>query len=264
MPLELDPTTRAFYRRAMTLLREAGIPFLVGGAYAMARYTGIERHTKDFDLFVKPEDAPRVLRRFTEEGYSTELTHPHWLGKVYSDDAYVDVIFRSGNAVAVIDDEWFEHAVKDHVLDMPALLCPAEEIIWSKGFVMERERYDGADMAHLIRSRGADLDWKRLLGRYGENFRVLLSHLVLFGFIYPGERSKVPQWVMDDLIGRLGAEEPSGPPSKLCRGTLLSRSQYLVDLERSGYVDARLEPIGSMSQEDIDHWTAAIELDGSV
>ena len=29
------------------------MPFLVGGAYAFARYTGIERHTKDFDVFVR-------------------------------------------------------------------------------------------------------------------------------------------------------------------------------------------------------------------
>ena len=50
---------------------------------------------------------------------------------------------------------------------------------------------------------------------------------------------------------------------RVCRGTLLSRSQYLVDLERWGFEDARLEPRGSMSKQEIDRWTAAIELDGS-
>src|SRR5258705_333222 len=140
-----------------------------------------------------------------------ELTHPHWLGKVYADDAYVDVIFRSGNAVAEVDDEWFEHAIPDEVLGMPASLCPAEEVIWSKGFVMERERFDGADMAHLFRACAERLDWDRLLRRYGAHWRVLLSHLVLFGFIYPAESSKIPNWVMSDLLTRLHAEMVDTP-----------------------------------------------------
>ena len=62
---------------------------------------------------------------------------------------------------------------------------------------MERERYDGADVAHLLRAHGDRLDWPRLLRRFGPHWRVLLSHLVLFGFIYPGERALVPAWVMD-------------------------------------------------------------------
>src|SRR5438874_7887055 len=107
MPLLLDDCTREFYRRAMNALAETGIRFLVGGAYAMERYTGIERHTKDLDLFVRPIDAPRVLEQFAAAGYRTELTHPHWLGKVYCEDAFVDVIFRSGNAVAEVDEGWF-------------------------------------------------------------------------------------------------------------------------------------------------------------
>src|SRR3954467_348211 len=47
MHVELDPKTRDFYCYALGTMKESGIPFLVGGAYALARYTGIERHTKD-------------------------------------------------------------------------------------------------------------------------------------------------------------------------------------------------------------------------
>src|SRR5215210_3540573 len=47
----LDSTTRDFYCSALTTLLRAGVPFLVGGAYAFQRYTGIERHTKDLDVF---------------------------------------------------------------------------------------------------------------------------------------------------------------------------------------------------------------------
>ena len=40
---------------------------------------------------------------------------------------------------------------QDLVLDKEVKLCPPEEIIWSKSFIMERERFDGADINHLLR-----------------------------------------------------------------------------------------------------------------
>jgi hypothetical protein len=264
MSVQLDPQTRAFYCRALELLNGAGIPFLVGGAYAMERYTGISRHTKDFDVFVRPSDAQPVMHLFAASGYETEWTHPHWLGKVRFDDAYVDVIYRSGNGVAEVDDAWFEHAVADEVLGVPVGLCPAEEIIWSKAYIMERERFDGGDVAHLLLNCGEELDWNRLVARFGPHWPVLLSHLVLFVFIYPTERKQVPGWVMDDLLGRL--RESNGRHAegqRVCRGTLLSRSQYLIDIEQWGFRDERLRPGGThMTRGDVQHWTEAIDIDG--
>src|SRR4051794_32417758 len=184
MHVELDPKTRDFYCYALGTMKESGIPFLVGGAYALARYTGIERHTKDLDLFIRPDDLERVLALFASGGDRTERTHPHWLGKVYHDDAFIDLIYRSGNALAEVDDEWFAHAVPDEVLGIPIGLTPPEEIIQTKMFVMERERFDGADVAHMLRAHGSSLDWPRLLRRMGPHWRVLLGHLILFGYIY--------------------------------------------------------------------------------
>ena len=142
-------------------------------------------------------------------------------------------------------------------------ICPVEEMIWSKAYVMERERYDGADVAHLIRARGRSIDWRHLLDRFGADWAVLLSHLVLFDFIYPGHRDAVPDAVIEELLARWEAQrwsEPGG--SRLCRGPLLSREQYLHDLEQLGYRDARLPPHGNMSPEDIARWTAAIDGSG--
>jgi len=255
----LDPVARVFYRRAMGALRDAEIPFLVGGAYALARYTGIERHTKDLDLFLTRDDALRALEALGRAGCQTDLTFPHWLAKAFCGDDFVDLIFSSGNGVAEVDDGWFEHAVANHVLGVPVRLCPAEEMIWSKGFIMERERYDGADIAHLLLALGPDLDWSRLLRRFGEHWGVLLSHLVLFGFIYPSERDRIPTGVMRELTSRL--EREAGTPRlhrRLCQGTLLSRAQYLVDTQRRGFEDARRAK-GIMTTADIAHWTAAID-----
>jgi hypothetical protein len=256
---ELDSASRDFYQNAIQQLHHAGIPFLVGGAYSFARHTGIQRHTKDLDIFVRPADCSRVLRALAAAGYKVELTHPHWLGKALHGDNVIDVIFSSGNGVARVDDEWFAHAVEGRVFDLPVMLCPVEETIWSKSFVMERERFDGADIAHLIRASGSEIDWRRLIDRFGPQWRVLLTYLVLFGFIYPGERDAVPPWVLEELLNRIRREMDSPPsPIRVCQGTLLSRAQFLVDIEHWGYEDARL-PDGYMSQPQIDQWTEAID-----
>ena len=76
--------------------------------------------------------------------------HSHWLAKIKSQDAFIDVIFNSGNGMARVDDEWFEHSRVREVLGMEVRIAPAEESLWSKAFVMERERFDGADVAHII------------------------------------------------------------------------------------------------------------------
>jgi hypothetical protein len=238
---ELEPRTAAFYRHVLLTVTEAGPPFLVGGAFALRYYAGIVRHTKDLDLFVRPQDYPRVLEKLAAQEYRTELTDPKWLAKIFSGEDYVDVIFGSGKGLDPVDEVWFEHAVEGEVLDLPVRLCPAEEMIWSKAFVMERERYDGADIAHLLRARGQEMDWPRLLQRFGVHWRVLFSHLILFGFIYPNERSQIPGWVVPELVRRLQEEASKSPSSsRLCQGTFLSNTQYLVDLERWGYQDARM------------------------
>lgn len=260
----LEPEAREFYCRTLSVFEQAGLDVLVGGAYAFACYTGIERHTKDFDVFVRESDFARTLRALEQAGYSTDTTFPHWLGKAYWGEYFVDVIHGSGNGIARVDDEWFNNAPLDHVFDMPVRLCPPEEMIWSKAFVQERERFDGADVAHLINARGDQLDWVRLLRRFGPNWRVLMSHLVLFGFIYPSERERVPRWVMQELARRLqGSLSTARPEDRICRGTLLSRQQYLVDAERWGYVDARTLPDNPMTDDDIATWTAGIARDGS-
>jgi hypothetical protein len=260
----LEPESRDFYVRSMALLAEAEIPFLVGGAYAFAKYTGIERHTKDFDIFIRRSDFERSLDVFRNVGYRTEQTFDHWLGKAFQGDDFVDLIYSSGNGIAEVDDLWFKNAVAERVFGMDVHLIPPEEMIWSKGLIMERERFDGADVAHIIKNVGTELDWHRLIYRFGKYWRVLFAHLVLYGFVYPSRRSNVPQWVMEDLSARLSRELPEDDTEdKTCYGTIISRQQYLTDVQQWGFRDARLKPIGNMSSKDIAEWTKGIEVDGT-
>jgi hypothetical protein len=259
-PLLTSPATAELYRTALELLNRSGVPYLVGGTYAFQYYAGISRTTKDFDVFVRPRDMQRVLDVLQRVGFHTEVAFTHWLAKAYHGEKFIDVIYSSGNGVAEVDDEWFTYAVDEEVLGVPVKLCPPEEMIWSKAFIMERERYDGADVAHLLRHCSGLLKWDRLLRRFGNDWRVLLSHLVMFGFIYPGERALIPGAVTRDLVNRLLAElDLPTRDSKVCQGTLLSRAQYLVDVDEWGYEDARLAPRGAMTEEQIAVWTAAID-----
>ena len=80
----------------------------------------------------------------------------------------VDVVFQNKNfPMRKLDDGWFEHAVETQVLGMPVKIVPCEELLWQKAFVMERERFDGADVMHILRSRADRLEpsLSRILGR---------------------------------------------------------------------------------------------------
>jgi hypothetical protein len=237
----LDPRAADFYRHALKLLADAKISFLLGGAYAFHQYTGIARHTKDLDIFIRKADVERTFALFVADGFQTELTYPHWLGKAYCGEYFIDLIFSSMNGVEPVDEAWFDHATTAEVLGARVQICPAEEMIWQKAFIMERERYDGADVAHLLRARGRDLNWPRLLDRFGPRWPVLLSHLIIATFIYPGDRPIVPDAVMRDLLAKMQGElAPAPGVDRLCQGTLLSLQQYAIDTEEWGYKDARL------------------------
>jgi hypothetical protein len=254
----VETPSRLFYRDAMEVLNRANVPFLVGGAFAFIHQAGIDKSTKDLDVFARPGDVQRLLEASAAAGYETELVFSHWLAKIRSPEGFIDVIFSSGNGIATVDDGWFEHATAGEVLSVAVKIAPPEETIWSKAFVMERERFDGADVSHLILALGERLDWSRMLDRFGPHWRVLLAHLVLFGFIYPSTRSRVPDWVMRELLQRIDAEVGSPDPTEaVCYGTLLSWSQYLGDVLGGTFRDARIRPYGNMSAEEVARWTSA-------
>lgn len=237
----------------MQLLQSRHVEFLVGGAYALAHYTGIVRDTKDFDLFLRPRDVSAALTIWKNAGYKAEFAFTHWLAKVQCQDIFIDVIFGSGNGLCRVDDSWFEAAAESEIFGVPVRLVAPEEMIWQKAYIMERERFDGADVAHLLAACAPVLDWARLVQRFDTDWRVLWSHLILFGFIFPAKRNLIPLDLVKEFNGRVAREqvEPQ-PDNKICNGTLLSRVQYepdLVDLQ-----DAREKPRCGMTSDEVRHW----------
>lgn len=243
-PRQVDHRTaieRGAHLLALSTLKNAEIPYVVAGAYALHVYTGVYRETKDLDVFLRRQDVETALEVLSNVGFHTALIDPVWLAKAYASDNYfADLIFSSGNGVAEVDDIWIDRARGAVIHGLPILIAPPEEIIWSKAFVCERERFDGADVNHVILACGDQMDWVHLLWRFGPHWQVLLAHLQMFRFAYPGQRSRVPQWVMEELLERSRNQRDEPEAASVCRGTLLSKAQYEIDLNHWGFEDARV------------------------
>ena len=226
-----------FYREMLIQLQATGEPFLLGGGFAFSHYTGIQRDTKDLDIFCKPSQYPYFLQTFDRLGYRTEQTDVRWLAKVFKGDHFMDIIFDSPNNICQVDDSWYQHGRDAAFDDIPVRMIPVEELIWSKTYVQNRERFDGADINHLLLKQGKNLDWDRLLFRLDRHWHLLLAQLLIFQFVYPSEyRDIIPRELMDMLIRRVG-QQYEIPPSieKLCRGPLIDQTQYAADIREWQY-----------------------------
>lgn len=232
------PDADRFYADSLRLLRDSQISFLVAGTFAVNCYTGINRATKDLDIFCKAGDFPRILLHCREHGFETVTVDERWLAKVKRDGCFFDVIFSSTAAVVTISDLWFQESHPAEIYGVPVQLTPPTEMIWSKALLQNRHRYDGADIAHLILRQSERIDWKRLLTHMEQYWEVLLMHLLNFRFIYPSERDQVPRWLLDELLLRTKEQADLPPPqTKVCRGRLFSPDDYRIDVSEWGFAD---------------------------
>ncbi|MCA1494422.1 nucleotidyltransferase family protein [Sinorhizobium alkalisoli] len=227
-----------FVATAIADLVKSKIPFLIAGTFAVSAYTGISRLTKDLDIFCKAGDFARILNHFQSLGYTAEIEDERWLGKVYKGKHFFDVIFSSSNGTMLVSDAWFEHALKVKINANAVSIVAPTELVWSKSFIQLRERYDGADVAHMILKSHDQIDWRRLLDYMDAHWEVLLIHLLNFRWIYPSERDRVPPWLLDELLRRLAAQgELPLSQTKICRGRMYSRADYEVDVTEWGFAD---------------------------
>jgi hypothetical protein len=232
------PEAEDFYIRGLKLLAQSGIPFLLSGTYAVTAYTGVVRPTKDLDIFCKASDYPRILTFFRDHGYEIRIEDERWLAKVYEGGHFFDVIFSSMTTSIPINDDWFDGAPVIEVYGTKLQITKPTELIWSKAFVQDRYRYDGADIAHVILKQSAAIEWKKLIGYMELQWEVLLNHLLNFRYIYPSERDLIPRWVMDELTQRLQAHLDMPPSNvRVCRGRMFSPRDYITDITEWGFAD---------------------------
>ena len=235
---EPPPEAIDFYVESLKLLLESGIPFLLSGTYALGCFTGISRPTKDLDVFCKPSDAPRILSFFKSKGYSIEMEDERWIGKVWRGDHFFDVIFNISSASIPITDAWFQEVYEAEVYGTNVRVTPPTQFILSKLFLQTRYRYDGADIVHVMLVKHDQIDWEWLLSSMELYWEVLLINILNFRFVYPTERDLVPRWLYEELIDRLKAQDDMPAASiKICRGRLISPTDYVVDVTEWGFAD---------------------------
>ena len=244
--LEPPASPDAFYSEVIRLMVESEIPFLLSGTYALACYTEISRPTKDVDVFVTAGDCLKMLAFFKERGFEIQMVDERWLARICRGELFVDAIFNMPTAQTHVTEEWFENAPYAHIFDVRVRLVPPTELIWSKIFVQDRYRYDGADVAHMILKRHDEIDWRRLLNRMEMYWEVLLMAVLNFRFVYPSERNLVPRWLFDELVDRLRdqADVPT-PGMKVCRGRIFSPRDYAIDVAEWGFSEA----VGNLEED---------------
>ncbi len=225
------------FREVLELFSQRGVPCVVSGAFALQAHTGIWRDTKDLDLFLRAEDVPMALDVLRGDGFETKVCDPVWLAKAHRGEFFVDLITGMSNGAIVVDQSWIDHACPRQVIGVPARVLAAEELIASKLFVTRRERFDGADIAHIIYGTRGRLDWRRLLRIIGEHWEVLLWALLLFHYVYPARADYVPRDLWADLLNRF--HRALQHPDRLARfrGSLIDENMFAIDVKEWGLED---------------------------
>jgi hypothetical protein len=201
------------YKRALVAVRRAGIKFLVGGGFGLAGYTGRWRNTKDMDLYVVPDDREKIVEVLTSAGFedyfSVREYDRGWIYRSHRDGIIVDVIWSMANRRAQVASDWFERAPQLQVRDEVLNVVAAEELLWCKIYVFQRDHCDWTDVINLIYAVGPQLNWDVVLKRLGPDFPLLRSVLTQFSWLTPSRAAELP----DSLFTKLHLErEPFVPP----------------------------------------------------
>ena len=224
-----DGVQEGLYREVLLLLNRKQIPYAVSGAFALQQHTGIWRVTKDLDLFLTAASAQAALAVLRAAGFRCEICDPVWLAKAHREDFFVDLITGMSNAAVSVDDSWIARARPAVVVGVTTRVLAPEELIASKLFVTRRERFDGADITHIIYGAHEGLDWNRILELIGEHWLMLYWALVLYGYVYPAYTNYVPGTVWNHLTSRFLAEVTSPNGASRFRGSLVDEKMYAID-----------------------------------
>lgn len=240
-PPDFPDDQKALFREVLAVLNAGNIPYAVSGAFALQQHTGIWRFTKDLDVFLTAEVVDAALKLLSQHDYKCEVCDPVWLAKAHRDDFFVDLITGMSNGVITVDPGWIERSQPAEIIGVQTRVLGPEELIASKLFVTRRERFDGADIAHVIYGTKGKLDWQRILGIVGEHWEMLLWSLILFRYVYPAHSDYVPSELWNDLLTRYMSiiKKPDGEGR--FRGSLIDDKMFAIDVNEWGMDDVLAE-----------------------
>jgi hypothetical protein len=155
-------TIEASLKKAVAALREAEVPFLLGGSLAVWARGGPEtRH--DLDLVVKPEDADRALGVLADAGMRPEKPPEEWLHKAWDGDVLIDVIYRPRGLE--VDDDLLGRGDFLHVLGITIPVMAIEDVMATKLLALHEQELDLTSVLRIARSVREQIDWRLLRER---------------------------------------------------------------------------------------------------
>jgi hypothetical protein len=226
----------ANYRSAIEASRNAGLRFLLGGGFALATYTGRWRNTKDIDFYILPRDREPMIAALSSIGfvdyYDERPYDPGWIYRSTREGIIVDVIWSMANRRAEVDELWFKRAQSVMVREESIQVAPAEELLWCKLYIMQRDHCDWTDIFNLIYVAGPQLNWDHLLKRVGIDLPLLRAVLVTFDWLCPNTSLNLP----DKLRKRLDLPKPKkvSLAEEQHRIRLLDSRAWFVQLQPGG------------------------------
>jgi hypothetical protein len=193
----------AVYSRVIREIRSAGIRFAFGGAFATAVYTDQLRNTKDFDFYILPTDRERMEQALTRAGlhdHFERLSYDRkWIYRASQDDVIVDAIWQMANYRAEVDEQWLARGPEIVIRGEALRAIPIEELIWSKLYVLQRERCDWTDVFKLIDAQSAAIEWDHLLDRLAEDTPLLAGALEVYSWLAPDRAAQIDRRVWERL-----------------------------------------------------------------
>ncbi|HVF78674.1 MAG TPA: nucleotidyltransferase [Solirubrobacteraceae bacterium] len=169
----------ATLRKSVALLREAEIPFLVGGSLAAWARGGPEV-TNDLDLMVRPADAERALALLVEAGMRPERPPEEWLLKAWDGDVLVDLIFIT--VEGEVTDEVIARGEELTVTSVAMNVLRLEDMFALRLQTLNEHYLDYAALLKMARALREQVDWDAVRGRvrhtpYGRAFFTMLEGL---------------------------------------------------------------------------------------
>lgn len=262
IPYEIPVEQAALFREVLIALEEKHVPYAVSGAFALRQHTGICRFTKDLDLFMTPRTALEVLPYLQQRGFECEVRDPVWLAKACRGEFFVDLITGMSNGVLAVDESWIARSSPAVIDGVKTRVLAPEELVASKIFVARRERFDGADIAHVIYGTYPSFDWDRELQLMGEHWEMLLWSLLLFRYVYPAQTHYVPAAFWDELLQRFQREIANPHPQASFRGSLVDHNMFAIDVDEWRLANLLKEKRKSRLEEIAQSMTAGISLLG--
>lgn len=226
------------YIKALTAVAEKGVPFALGGAFAVWNYTGIWRHTHDIDIFTTPENVQPAADALTDAGFDDLGEQApgdrEWIYHAVKTDIIVDIIWRFANRLTMVTSDWIDRGSPGEFLGVDVKFIPMEELVWSKIFTMNKHRCDWPDIMRIFRANCASFNWQRLLDLLGDHWLLLAGVIDVFDWQFPADSSCIPLDIRQELIRRRidYKPEPNAPArEKLLDPWIHTRPEDICYLE---------------------------------